>query len=516
MKLFRRPMPLLSAVLLSCSAVFAGYKKTDLLYDFSFDTPESLTGWSDDAVKYYRAGQGAEQSGVMYFKADSDKHALWISTSLDPAKLEGMIQLEAVVRGQGLQAAKQPYWGTKLMLTISRGGKQSHPEPPRSVGSYDWRTVYMVQNILPGTDKVSLSICIQHAIGEFWVDSVRIYRCVETDEVSQEPPPVNEEAKLVPRGDHRGATYRGFMSGHDMSDEAFATLAAWKVNLIRYQLHAGRRDISTPEKYLAWLDEAMAELDVVLGRCARHGIKVAIDLHTGPGTIRTAEASNILVDSEANMATLEEAWRKLAGHYRGNALIYGYDLLNEPRVSNYMRGVENPWQLITERLVAVIRAIDPTTPIITEPNFRTFKPVNDPHIIYSPHFYSPHSFTHQGVGDRKVRWSYPGWINGVYWDKEQLRLSMAEVINFQRRHQVPIFVGEFSAINWAKGADKYLQDSIELFEEYGWDWTYHAFREWDAWSIEHDGYQFQKVRKSDDNPRKQVLLKALEKNAGKP
>ncbi|MDD4540233.1 MAG: cellulase family glycosylhydrolase, partial [Lentisphaeria bacterium] len=265
-----------------------------------------------------------------------------------------------------------------------------------------------------------------------------------------------------------------------------------------------------------WLDDAMAEMDVVLVRCARHGIKVAIDLHTGPGTIRTAEASNILVNSEENMATLEAAWRKLASHYRGNALIYGYDLLNEPKVGNYMQGAENPWQVITERLVAVIRAIDPTTPIITEPSFRTFKPVNDSHIIYSPHFYSPHSFTHQGVGDRKVRWSYPGWIDGVYWDKEQLRLSMAEVINFQRQHNVPIFVGEFSAINWGKGADKYLQDSIELYEEYGWDWTYHAFREWDAWSIEHDGYEFQKVRPSDDNPRKQVLLKALEKNAGKP
>ena len=26
---------------------------------------------------------------------------------------------------------------------------------------------------------------------------------------------------------------------------------------------------------------------------------------------------------------------------------------------------------------------------------------------------------------------------------------------------------------------------IDLFEEQGWDWAYHAFREWDGWSVEH-------------------------------
>ena len=112
----------------------------------------------------------------------------------------------------------------------------------------------------------------------------------------------------------------------------------------------------------------------------------------------------------------------------------------------------------------------------------------------------------------QVRWSYPGVIDGVYWDKEQLRVSMKEVIEFQKKHGVPIFVGEFSVINWAKGGDRYLADMIELFEEYGWDWAYHAFREWDAWSIEHEGKAFRSVVPSPDNPRKRVLLEALKKN----
>ena len=69
----------------------------------------------------------------------------------------------------------------------------------------------------------------------------------------------------------------------------------------------------------------------------------------------------------------------------------------------------------------------------------------------------------------------------------------------------------FSCIRWAPGADQYVKDLIDLFEEYGWDWSYHAFREWQGWSAEH----------SDDpavmdpvptTGRKEVLLKAFEKN----
>ena len=71
------------------------------------------------------------------------------------------------------------------------------------------------------------------------------------------------------------------------------------------------------------------------------------------------------------------------------------------------------------------------------------------------------------------------------WDKQQLRKVLQPVRDFQLAYNVHIYVGEFSAVRWAPGADKYLRDCIDLFEEYGWDWTYHAYREWDGWSVEH-------------------------------
>jgi hypothetical protein len=52
---------------------------------------------------------------------------------------------------------------------------------------------------------------------------------------------------------------------------------------------------------------------------------------------------------------------------------------------------------------------------------------------------------------------------------------------------VPVFIGEFSVVRWAPVPDgaNWLNDSIDLFEQNNWSWTYHAFREWPGWSLEH-------------------------------
>ena len=129
---------------------------------------------------------------------------------------------------------------------------------------------------------------------------------------------------------------------------------------------------------------------------------------------------------------------------------------------------------------------------------------------YEVHVYDPGEFTHQGVQNprRWARSSYPDAKRG--WDKDYLRRVMEPVLAFQRRHGARIYVGEFSAIAWADGADRYIADCISLFNEHGFDWTYHAFREWPGWSVEHEceapGGRF---RPSSDNPRLRVLKAGL-------
>ena len=67
-------------------------------------------------------------------------------------------------------------------------------------------------------------------------------------------------------------------------------------------------------------------------------------------------------------------------------------------------------------------------------------------------------------------------------------------------------MGEFSAASYAPGAERYLRDCISLFEEYGWDWTYHAFREADVWNVEKARNAAGKYAPAADTPRKRALL----------
>ncbi|MBN2642702.1 MAG: cellulase family glycosylhydrolase [Victivallales bacterium] len=505
---------------LFCFSLNAEYKNEKLLYANDFNSIESLSDWGKHPQKYYRPHAGNDNSGALYFRIDKKQKQpadQLISISLNNKNIYGLIQIEAVLRGKDIVRGAETYYGPKVMLVYRKNGKTYYPDIPYRFGTYDWVKIRRVVKIPKNSENMILVLGMQGISGELWIDNVTIYNCVEDQSLKNVPPPVNPEADKIPRGNFKGTEYRGVMSGSDLSPEAFKTLSEWNVNLVRYQLRPGlnikpKADISTPERYLAWIDAEIKRLDELMPLFQKHGIKVVIDLHVGPGTKMSQVLSNVLVDGETNLDTLDATWRKLAAHYKGNPNIYGYDLLNEPKTDNYMKGVANPWQLISERLVKVIRAIDSDTPIITEPNFRFAKPIADKNIIYSPHFYSPISYTHQGVMSRQVKWSYPGYIDGVYWDKNQLRVSLRSVIEFQRRTQCRIYLGEFGVANWAAGGDQYLKDAIELFEEYGWDWTYHAFREWPPWSLEHEGIEFHKTVPSSDNARKRVVLEAFTKN----
>lgn len=94
-------------------------------------------------------------------------------------------------------------------------------------------------------------------------------------------------------------------------------------------------------------------------------------------------------------------------------------------------------------------------------------------------------------------------------NRDWLRKTLGNVREFQNRHGARIYVGEFSAAAWAEGADRYIEDCISIFKEYGWDWTYHSFRGWNGWSVEHEGDSIKTMRPSVDNPRKRALLKGL-------
>ncbi|HWH70495.1 MAG TPA: hypothetical protein VNT26_14000, partial [Candidatus Sulfotelmatobacter sp.] len=96
----------------------------------------------------------------------------------------------------------------------------------------------------------------------------------------------------------------------------------------------------------------------------------------------------------------------------------------------------------------------------------------------------------------------------------QLERALQPVIDFQQRYNVHIYIGEFSAIRWAPehSAGRYLSDLIEIFEAQGWDWSYHAFREWNGWSVEHGADPQDNQPAPAPTDRQQLLLKWFGRN----
>ena len=206
-------------------------------------------------------------------------------------------------------------------------------------------------------------------------------------------------------------------------------------------------------------------------------------------------------------------WHDIARRCKGRKRIYAYDLINEPFQRRPALPDGDYWSL-QARAAREVRAIDPVTPIILESDgwdspdaFSYMRALDLPDILYQAHLYTPHEYTHQGVGGRSTGAVYPNAEKG--WDRDWLRRQLKPVRDFELRHDAKIYIGEFSAAVWAPGAEAYLADAISIFEDYGWDWSYHAFREWQGWSVEHAGADPQHVEPAADTPRKQVLLRGF-------
>ena len=120
---------------------------------------------------------------------------------------------------------------------------------------------------------------------------------------------------------------------------------------------------------------------------------------------------------------------------------------------------------------------------------------------------------HRGTAFRRVSVNGLEAGIGAQLARQFERVALQPVHDFQLRHKARIYVGEFSAASYAPGAENYLRDCIALFEEYGWDWTYHAFREADVWNVEKERNDAGKYVPAADTPRKRALLDGFARGA---
>ena len=279
----------------------------------------------------------------------------------------------------------------------------------------------------------------------------------------------------------------------------------WNCNIVRlivrpnYLVHVWH--VNYEEAWKRFIKELPQGLD----NAKKYGITVVIGLFGIPTEAaksypkeRNANSGAFWAD-ENNLKVRIDCWKDIAEVCKDRKQDIWFDLFNEPLNWQEMPKSPSKWPRWAQAIIDEIRKIDTEHYIVIEPGpgglnmgFKDFPLLNDPKLIYSVHQYTPHSYTHQLVGTTKNTDLAKLYKNTIRWpnsskrmDKKSLENSLKDVIKFQKKHGVRIFVGEFSVVRWAPGGERYLYDCIKIFEKNGWDWVYHGWKESPVWSLEY-------------------------------
>ncbi len=182
-----------------------------------------------------------------------------------------------------------------------------------------------------------------------------------------------------------------------------------------------------------------------------------------------------------------------------------FEIVNEPRFEG--RGAE--WEAMQARFVAAIRGVAPShTLIVTGSGWGgiegllALRPLGDPNLVYSFHFYEPFPFTHQGA-----TWADPALadLHGVPyptspaacdaaiagaatdaargtirkyctegWSAATVHQRLTRVKEWAARHRVQVWMGEFGA--YCKGVDPagrvaWIRDTASAADALGIGWA---------------------------------------------
>ena len=430
---------------------------------------------------------------------------------------------EAEVEAQGwdLRKSKVSYMGAKFQFSFLNQltGAWEYPNARFPYGTFP-RQRLCVSMIEPSRrSRVKLFLGLQRSSGkvEFDLSTVRV-RALDAGF-----PRTNENYRCEYTGAFmRQKASRGVMLPvRRIAEDDFRTLSQWGATLVRYQINrawgvnGANRDL---DDYDRWLASELEHLETcVLPLARKYGIKVVIDMHVPPGG-RDSDAGMSMFYEKKYADHFVACWKRIAERFKKRTEVYGFDLVNEPFQMKVAAKGCDYWTL-QSRAAEAIRAIDDETPIIVECNhggtpdaFSYLAPLRLKNIVYQFHMYQPIEYTHQGLGGKAVwnRMRYPDPARG--FGRGSLEKAVAPVVEFERKHGAKIYVGEFSAIAWAKGAENYIADCIDIFEKHRWDWSYHAFREAPIWDVELSATEpcrGDDFKKSPCNPRKAALLKGF-------
>jgi len=291
-------------------------------------------------------------------------------------------------------------------------------------------------------------------------------------------------------------------------EKTWERLKEWNVNVITinftYDKHlADMPDSSTlsqvspeMEPYRCMLDR----LDKIIVLAKRYNTFIVLEGGAAVGSDKINVAQHDIVESTENA---ERAYLKnvidlhmyLGKKYANEPAVLAYNFISEPHTPWIVKN----WQTeVVPSFIKAIRSVDKNTFLIFSAGlwgfpefFDTLTPFQDPvnKTLYGFHDYAPHNYTHQGIVNRPRGLEYPGILKmfdsrkSKFWDRKTLYEYMKPAIDFKKKYNVKMYVGEFGVVRWAPGRAQWVEDMCSLFEENKIDWTFHSYTGWNGWNL---------------------------------
>ena len=226
------------------------------------------------------------------------------------------------------------------------------------------------------------------------------------------------------------------------------------------------------------LDDAFDRIDWFVEEAGKRGLYVILDMHGAPGSQNASDHSGIDGGSQkqersefffgpnakANQEKFYELWETIAARYKGNPVVAGYDLMNEPYCTyRYNTGYSDDdlhtmlWDIYDEAY-GRIRAIDPDHIIIME---ATWNPVDLP---------DPYAYGWENVMYQYHQYEYSDYDNAEGKQVAGIQNKVNSIIN--ANYNVPSYIGEFCLMSnteaWSQG--------LKILNEAGLSWTTWTFK----------------------------------------
>ena len=252
-------------------------------------------------------------------------------------------------------------------------------------------------------------------------------------------------------GPTAAAQYWTTWNANVVNEADFARMHGWGVNTLRISINYHWLSPSDG----VYLDSGWAWLDQMVAWGKAHGIYLVLCMHAAPGA-QSPELMSDTVDGKAHLWTepsvyqpwTTHLWTAIAQRYANETTVAGYDLLDEPLLSE-----DNPnsggstIRAFYVKLTAAIRAVDRN------------------HVIFAcgPAWCG---------SPAAMKTLLPTWDDNLafvfhkYWDKND-KASIQGYLNIRSKNNVPLWNGETG-----ESDAKWAGDMVDLMaaNDIGWSW----------------------------------------------